>query len=247
MAFVPNTTPTPNWLYDAMKDMGDTELRVVLTVVRATLGWSEGKGGMRKKEDWITQSQICEKTGRGHSAVSLALQSAISENYIEARTRGGDLLDTPEKRKNNGGKIFYRMGSGDRPLQKVDRGYPESGYQPIQKVDTTKETLTKETLTKVVEPLSQRDFFFEEELEKLRISERRDFKVIALYWKKKAWVFENRKQFISALKRELRPASMLTGYSGEEITRAISHCAKNYPEWTLETIHKRISDLINKK
>lgn len=91
-------------------------------------------------------------------------------------------------------------------------------------------------------------FSFEEELKKLQDSNRKDFKIIALYWRKKGFVFENRKQFESSLKRELRPAKELTGYSGEQIARAIRYCQDNYEKigWTLETINKRISDLVNK-
>lgn len=90
-------------------------------------------------------------------------------------------------------------------------------------------------------------FSFEEEIEKLRSSNRKDYKIIALYWKKKNWTFENQEQFNSALRRELKPASALKGYSGEQISAAIEHCDKNYPEWSLETCVKRITDVINKK
>ncbi len=92
-----------------------------------------------------------------------------------------------------------------------------------------------------------KEFSFEEEIQKLRNGTRKDYKIIALYWKKKGWIFENRDQFTSALKRELKPASALKGYSGEQIAQAISHCEKNYIEWSLETVGKRITDLINKK
>ncbi|MCR4284971.1 MAG: hypothetical protein NUV97_02905 [archaeon] len=89
------------------------------------------------------------------------------------------------------------------------------------------------------------DWDFLEELEKLKNSNRREFKIIALYWKKKKWKFENKAQFSSALKRELRPAKDLVGYKGDQISKAIIHCEENYKEWTLETIHKAINKVIN--
>lgn len=92
-----------------------------------------------------------------------------------------------------------------------------------------------------------KEFSFKESLERLKDSERKDHKIIALYWKKKGWEFQNQEQFNSALKRELKPASMLKGYSGEQIAQAIGHCEKNYKEWGLETCVKRITDLTNKK
>lgn len=85
------------------------------------------------------------------------------------------------------------------------------------------------------------------ELTKLRDSPRHDLKVIALYWSVKGFVFENEEQFKAGLKRELRAASLLKGYSGTQIAQAIDYCKKNYEVWTLETCAKRIADLINKK
>ena len=85
------------------------------------------------------------------------------------------------------------------------------------------------------------------ELTKLRDSPRHDLKVIALYWSVKGFVFENEEQFKAGLKRELRAASLLKGYSGTQIAQAIEYCKKNYDVWTLETCAKRIADLINKK
>ncbi len=97
-----------------------------------------------------------------------------------------------------------------------------------------------------------KEFIFEEELENLKnggkTGIRKDYKIIALYWKKKGFVFENQEQFNSALTRELRAAKSLRGYSGEQIARSITYCAKEYSEiYTLETCAKRIADLVNKK
>ena len=159
---IPNTTPTPNELYNGeMKKMSDTELRVVLVVTRATLGWEiDHQTGMRKQEDWLSLSQIEEKTGRGHTAISEAIESCIQKKWVEARDKNGETLDSPEKRA--GKKIYYRLGqifltrietypeSGrvKQTYPLFGRTYPESGSQPIQKVDATKETLTKETIQK---------------------------------------------------------------------------------------------------
>lgn len=88
---------------------------------------------------------------------------------------------------------------------------------------------------------------FLKELEKLRTDKRKDLRLIAFYWKTKNWKFENKEQFNSALKRELRPAKSLIGYTGQQIAKAMSHCQNNYKEWGMETVVKRITDVINKK
>lgn len=96
---------------------------------------------------------------------------------------------------------------------------------------------------------SDESFSFKEELEKLKNGgkngNRKDYKIINLYWVKKGWLFTNKEQFNSALLRELKPAKSLLGYSGEQIAKAIEYCRK-YDEWSLETVQKRITDLINK-
>lgn len=107
---IPNTTQTPNIIFNGlMKKMTDTELRVVLMVVRATFGWIEDKEtGMRKEEDWISHYQLKAKTGRQSGALSKAIDGCIKKDWIEARDKEGNLLDTKGKRK--GKNIFYRIG-----------------------------------------------------------------------------------------------------------------------------------------
>lgn len=107
---IPNTTPTPNELYNGeMKKMSDTELRVVLVVTRSTLGWEiDHETGMRKKEDWLSSYQLIKKTGRSGRAISTAIDGCIKKGWIEARDKEGNILDTKIKRSGN--KIYYRLG-----------------------------------------------------------------------------------------------------------------------------------------
>ncbi len=151
---IPNTTPTPNELYNGeMKKMSDTELRVVLIVTRATLGWEVNhETGMRKQEDWLSKSQLIKKTGRGSTAITNAIEGCIKHKWVEARDKDGELLNTASKREKNGGKIFYRLGQifleRIQPIHNVNAPHTESGREPIRKVNATKETHTKEKLTK---------------------------------------------------------------------------------------------------
>ena len=140
---IPNTTPTPNELYNGeMKKMTDTELRVVLMVTRQTLGWELDKEtGTRKKEDWISRSQIIEKTGRTGRAISTAIESCIKSGWIEARDMSGNLLDSPQKRSGN--KIVYRLG--EIFLSKItseESSQVKNGEaKPVKKVRRTSEDI----------------------------------------------------------------------------------------------------------
>ena len=108
---IPNTTPTPNELFNGeMPKMSDTDLRIVLVVTRATLGWEiDNETGMRKQEDWISYYQLKKKTGRGYTSIAKSIDRCISMGWIETRDEKGNLLDTKNKRI--GKKIFYRLGS----------------------------------------------------------------------------------------------------------------------------------------
>jgi len=159
---IPNTTPTPNELYNGeMKKMKDTELRVVLIVTRATLGWViDKKTGMRKTEDWISHSQLIKKSGRGGKAISRAIDNCVKRGWIETRTKEGKLLKTAKERKMHGRKIYYRLGKVflnrvNTIAKKTKVGEPSSFCppnhspfvrEPWSKGQSTKETLTKERI-----------------------------------------------------------------------------------------------------
>jgi len=89
---------------------------------------------------------------------------------------------------------------------------------------------------------------FEKELEKLKTSKRRDLQIISLYWFYKNFNFSNAEKMSAALKRELRPAGQLKGYSDEELVKTMDYLTANTEmKWTLETIHKYIDDLTSYK
>ncbi len=159
MSYIPNTTPTPNWLYNGeMKKMSDTELRVVLCITRKTLGWEEKhETGMRKQEDWISHTQLIEMSGRSSKAISCAIDNCVKHGWIEVRDKTGKLLLTSNERRRN--KLFYRLGNIFTDKLKstvnntVDENLPYLTPKSTAPNDTnlpqilrnTKETPTKET------------------------------------------------------------------------------------------------------
>lgn len=109
--FVPNTTPIPNILLDVWMDrLSDVEFRVVMTIARQTMGWIEDKEtGRRKERDWISQSQLVEKTGRSRRQISAATKVLVDElGIVQALNEKGKILDA-KKRQRNFGKVFYRL------------------------------------------------------------------------------------------------------------------------------------------
>ena len=156
---IPNTTPTPNELFNTeMKKMSDTELRVVLIVIRSTLGWEvDHTTGMRKTEDWITRSHIEQKAGRGPTSISGAVDGCVKKGWIETRNENGKILKTPAERRHN--KIFYRLGKvflgKESPCSESEHGKHSTCSESehgicagthVQKVNITKETLLQKKI-----------------------------------------------------------------------------------------------------
>lgn len=142
---IPNTTQVPNIIIDRyMNKLSDTELRILLIIVRKTFGWIEDKEtGMRKTEDWISRSQLQVFSGRHTQAVSAAIQTLQQLGLIEIRDSHGSLLKTPEERR--GKRLFYRFTTS-MIIKQVDQNMFENQSLIIKH---TKETNTKELSTNV--------------------------------------------------------------------------------------------------
>ena len=115
-------TPVPNALLDDwMQELTDTELRVLLVVTRQTLGFQEkpsrsqpfqgkAKGSAsRRARDWITHTQLKQKTGRASAAVSGAIDGLVRKRLLEVCTPDGTPLSTPQERRRWRGKMFFSL------------------------------------------------------------------------------------------------------------------------------------------
>lgn len=157
---LPNTTPVPNEIINgwAMKLKG-SELKVLLLVVRKTLGWIlDPKTGLRKEEDWISYSQLKNMTGLSSRPLSNAIDTLCSKyTLIEIRDKDGNKLDTIEKRKIAGRKrlsFFYRLNFGT--LSKTSHYFTNESSATLQsKTATTLQSkdykikyITKSNITK---------------------------------------------------------------------------------------------------
>lgn len=165
---IPNTTQIPHVIIrEWMPRLKDIELRVLLVVADQTLGWiADVETGRRKEKDWISHHQLrtrIKKNGKrvaGERSVTHALASLVDDlRIIEALSEEGESLDSPQKRMQNGGKIFYRLKLRspdvtlfDTPAKKTGVDKKASKHvEPPQKVRPQKVRATKETnLTKEI-------------------------------------------------------------------------------------------------
>jgi hypothetical protein len=105
----PSTTPVPNLFFDAyLKELKSIELKVLLVVIRQTLGWADRRAVFGRKEiDWISSSQLQQKTGGSKRAITSAIDTLVRKRLIEILDEKGNILDTSEKRQGKT-KLYYR-------------------------------------------------------------------------------------------------------------------------------------------
>jgi hypothetical protein len=103
---------------------------------------------------------------------------------------------------------------------------------------------TTETTTDILLPEATEDIFdFKSKLKEMFLAKDRRMPIIAYYWTVKGIGFENAKTYSAGIKRELRPATLLTGYSNEQIKKTANWLKENANfRWTIETIHKYIDE-----
>ena len=107
-------TPVPNAVFDCfLKELKLAELKILLLIIRQTLGWENKKTKTERKEcDWISGTQLAAKTGCSKRAIISAIQFLVQKNMIDVLDENGELLDTPDKRKGKQ-KLFYRLASAN--------------------------------------------------------------------------------------------------------------------------------------
>ena len=190
---IPNTTQIPNNLFDGeMQKMKDTELRITLVVARKTLGWIEDeKTGMRKKEDWISHSQLKKLTGRSSRALSPAIENCIQKGWIEARGEKGEILDTKGRRR--GKKIFYRLGkifldkvptSEKSSIEKSSIEKSSIEKSKVYKINPITKNITTNTKDKSFSADAEEDLIELEKLSGLKASKRTEIQEIVAFYKK---------------------------------------------------------------
>lgn len=102
------TTQTPNILFDQLlKELTETELKVLLTVIRKTIGQSEPYNSYKRiKRAWLSQRLFCLCTGNSARAVSSAIDTLSRKRYIIVTDEDKNVLNTKSKRR-GASRLYY--------------------------------------------------------------------------------------------------------------------------------------------
>ncbi|MEP0264187.1 hypothetical protein [Dokdonia sp.] len=137
MSYYTQTTQTPNILFDhLLKRLTSSELKVLLTVVRKTVGQADPiDSNKRLERAWISQKLFmlcCNLSGR---AVSNAIDSLVSKDLLEVSNERGTILNTKAKRRGASRLYFTSLL---RLEQKKEKASEVACYKPVTKGHTIK-------------------------------------------------------------------------------------------------------------
>jgi hypothetical protein len=104
------STPVPNRLLEETARLPATPARVLLVVVRMTLGWHAGSRSERRASATISYRDILRATGlRSPVAVSSAVDYLVKAGIVETMAEDGTALDTGADRRRNRAALRFRI------------------------------------------------------------------------------------------------------------------------------------------
>ena len=109
--------------------------------------------------------------------------------------------------------------------------------------DTNKNVKNVKNEKKDIVGKANEEFSFDKKLTIMFLVKDKRMSIIANYWQIKKFNFNNKEQYLTNLKRELRPAGNLKGYELKRIIEKMNWLEKNADfKWTLETVFKYINE-----
>lgn len=144
-----NFTLTPNIIFDyLLKELSSSELKIILVIIRQTIGWIDQKTGKRKEKDRISFSQFVDKTGLSRRSISKAINSLSERSLIIITDKSGSILSISSQRKGQF-SIYYSFSCLDNiEREKNAFNICKKRHQHVQKVTYNKRNNNKRNLSK---------------------------------------------------------------------------------------------------
>ena len=94
------TTQVPNILLDThLPQLTESELKILLTIIRQTYGWYIKRTKSRKKRARISHYRFIQKTGLSRRVITKVIKSLLEKKLITITDLEGQSLNDPKKRK----------------------------------------------------------------------------------------------------------------------------------------------------
>ena len=137
-------TQVPNILFDThLPNLTESELKILLVIIRQTYGWIDKFTGKRKIKDRISQSQFRVKTGLSKRIISKTLKMLSDKNFISIYDRKHNLVKNAIDRR---GKSILLYSLNPMHFTTTTNAQRDTGL--VQKSAYNKRNYKKENLTK---------------------------------------------------------------------------------------------------
>jgi hypothetical protein len=137
-------TKVPNFVFDELPNLTEAELKVLLVIIRQTIGRKDMATGQYKTRDWISLSQFGQKTGLCRRVIIKAVQSLIHKKGIRVTGEDGFALKTSEERKGKR-KLYFSL---IHPVHEMSSTSAQKVPKPVHESAQYKRDFTKENSTK---------------------------------------------------------------------------------------------------
>jgi hypothetical protein len=191
---------------------------------------------------YASKPTIAKMLGSSEQTIFSILTKLIEKKFIE-KDPDTKYLKTTEKWYENvvlvKANAEYKETLGI--VKKVYTTSKETLLPPVKKLESYNNIYNNNYNKTVTEKI----FIFSDWLNSLLISKQTNLKIIGLYIKHKGYKFSNALQAKAELTRNLRAASLLAGYTLEDVKRIMSYLDEQdfIKKWTLETVSKYMQDV----
>lgn len=198
-----------------------------------------------------TKKTLMDEAGCSHNTLDKYLAQLVSDGFLSMKNRH-------KKGTNELTSNYYQIlivpenpKMGQPTTNNGLTGTPKNGLETVSSINSNQITTVSTKVESPDSPFKVKTtpliFSYEEELNELKESEEKYKKIIALFFMRKGWKFENRMQYKTAYKRVKKSAEDLEGYNSEQLTKAFEYCEDNYGDfnWGLETCIKIMPKIIN--
>lgn len=144
--YYPYTTQVPNELFDQyLHHLNQSELKVILVVIRQTLGYIDRKTKKRKRKDWIAMGFFQRKTGLTRKSISIAIHDLIEKELLVALDYYERELRSSKDRRGKK-RIYYAYAPYFRASRRtwVEKFSDKLTYGLNTKLTPTKEVLSEQ-------------------------------------------------------------------------------------------------------
>jgi hypothetical protein len=139
------TTHVPNFVFSVLPTLTEAELKVILVVIRQTLGWIDKRSGQRKTRDRLTASQFIQKTGLSRRVITKAIQSLCQKHFLTVTDFKGNPLTQSSERKGKSYLYYSLLKPAHETTQTSVQNIPEPVHETsYNKTNSTKKTVSKE-------------------------------------------------------------------------------------------------------